>query len=242
MLDFNLVDTLARGKPAEHREISDLGEGEATCSFAKQRVATFSSMCRLSLLLIISLQLLDRNDRDIKQNALLSKKIVSLATKIETIFGSPRKKSFYTSRIVYYAASTASFQLQCITLSGDVNPNPGPTISQNHHGDEIHIIAGNGLKIGQWNVNNLTDNKLEQIKLLLSPNDKIDLLFLIETFLTSKKPDSLPAINGYNMTRRDRTGSQKGGGLLAHVSENLKSRLPELKVWKMKLSKRSGCR
>ena len=146
-------------------------------------MATFSSLCRLSLLLIISLQLLDRNDRDIKQNALLSMKIVSLATKIEIIFGSPRKKRFYTSRIVYNAASTTSFQLQRITLSGDVNPNPGPIISQNHHGDEI----------GQWNVNNLTDNKLEKIKSLLSPNDKIDLLFLIETFLTSKKPDSLPA-------------------------------------------------
>ena len=129
--------------------------------------------------------------------------------------GRPRcVKRFYTSRITYYAASTVSFQLECITLSGDVIPNPGPIIPQNHHGDEFHIIPGNGLKIGQWNVNNLTDTKLEQVKLLLSPNEKIDLLFLIETFLTSKKPASLLAINGYNMIRKDGAGSQKGGGMV----------------------------
>ena len=104
---------------------------------------------------------------------------------------------------MYYAASTASFQLERITLSGDVNPNPGPIIPQNHHGDEFHIIPGNGLKIGQWNVNNLTDTKLEQIKLFLSSKEKIDLLFLIETFLTSMKPDSLLAINGYNNYDQD---------------------------------------
>lgn len=34
-------------------------------------------------------------------------------------------------------------------LRGDVNPNPGPIIPQNHHEDEFHIIPGNGLKIGQ---------------------------------------------------------------------------------------------
>ena len=185
-------------------------------------MATFSNLCRLSLLLILSIQLLERNDHDIEENALLSKKVVGLATKIEAILGSPRRKRFYTSRITYYAASTASFQLEHITLSGDVNPNPGPIIPQNHHGDEFHIIPGNGLKIGRWNVSNLTDKKLEQIKLLLSSNEKIDLLFLIETFLTSKKPDSLLAINGYNIIRKDRAGSQKGGGSLAYINESLK--------------------
>ena len=56
-------------------------------------------------------------------------------------------------------------------------PNPGPIIPQNHHGEEFHIIPGNGLKVGQWNVNNQTDTKPEQIKLLLSSNEKIDSLF-----------------------------------------------------------------
>ena len=112
-------------------------------------MATFSNLCRLSLLLILSLQLLERNDHDIEEDALLSKKVVGLATKIEAMLGSPRRKRFYTSRITYYAVSTASFQLERITLSGDVNANPGPVIPQNHHGDEFHIIPGNDLKIGQ---------------------------------------------------------------------------------------------
>lgn len=48
-------------------------------------MVTFSSLCRLSLLLILSLQLLE----DIKQNALLSKEAIGLAMKIEAIPGSP---------------------------------------------------------------------------------------------------------------------------------------------------------
>ena len=96
------------------------------------------------MLLILSLQLLERNDHDIEENAFLSKKVVGLATKIEAIVGSPRRKRFYTSRITYYAVSTASFQLERFTLSGDVNPNPGPIIPQNHQGDEFHIHAGLG--------------------------------------------------------------------------------------------------
>ena len=123
-------------------------------------MASFSGMCPLSLLLILSLQLLERNDYDIEQNSLLSKKVGGLATKIGAILGSRRGKRFYTSRITYYAASTAIFQIERITLNGDVDPNPDPVIPQNHNGDEFHIIPGNGLKTGQWNVNNLTDTKL----------------------------------------------------------------------------------
>ena len=52
-------------------------------------MVTFSSLCRLSLLLILSLQLLERKDHDIKQNALLSKEAIGLAMKIEAIPGSP---------------------------------------------------------------------------------------------------------------------------------------------------------
>ena len=136
-----------------------------------------------------------------------------------------RSKRFYNSRSAYYANSDASFQLERIKLSGDVNPNPGPDSTHNHQQkeDDIGMIPGNGLKIGQWNVNNLTDAKFEQIKLLLSSKAEIDVLFLIETFLKSTKPDSVLKIHGYTLIRKDRAGQKKGGGILAYIADNLKA-------------------
>lgn len=40
-----------------------------------------------------------------------------------------RKKRYYGSRVLYYSNSHASFQLLHLTISGDINPNPGPELA-----------------------------------------------------------------------------------------------------------------
>ena len=56
--------------------------------------------------------------------------------------------------------------------------------------------AWQGPRIGQWNINHLTDAKVEQISLVLSTCKNSDILFLIETFLEPLKPDSIYNIHG----------------------------------------------
>ena len=73
----------------------------------------------------------------------------------------------------------------------------------------------------QWNVNRLTDTKFEQIKLLLSSTNLVDVLFLIETFLKPNSPGCIYEINGYCLFRKDRHGSIHGGGIIAYASQNL---------------------
>ena len=110
----------------------------------------------------------------------------------------------------------------------DINPNPGPNNSnvqnpeRNTYGTGINL-SRNGINIGQWSVNNLTDVKFEQIKMLLnSGKQQIDVLFLLETFLKSKTPDSLLEIAGYTLYRKDRCGVKKGGGIFVYIINNLK--------------------
>ena len=73
--------------------------------------------------------------------------------------------------------------------------NPGPSDNKKDKINELCpwiSLPGNGLKLGQWNVNNLTD--------------EIDVLFLIETFLKPNNPDCVLQIPGYTFFREDRQG------------------------------------
>ena len=85
-----------------------------------------------------------------------------------------------------------------------VNPNPGPSDKCNKKVKINELcprisLPGNGLKLGQWNVNNLTDSELEQIRLLLTANQhEIDVLFLIKP---SSSQTSLTAFYKYLATR-----------------------------------------
>ena len=71
--------------------------------------------------------------------------------------------------------------------------------------------------------NRRTDTKFEQIKLLLSSTNSVDVLFLIETFLNFKPnlPDCIYEIPGYCFFRKDRHGCKHGGGIIAYASQNL---------------------
>ena len=85
---------------------------------------------------------------------------------------------------------------------------------------KLHL-SNKGLRFGQWNVNHLTSNKFEQIKLLLTTNsDWIDILFLTETFLKPSNCDSLYNIPGFTLLRKDRL-HKAGGGIAVYCSDAL---------------------
>ena len=59
-----------------------------------------------------------------------------------------------------------------------------------------------GLRIGHWNVNRLSSEKFDQIKLFLiakSGRAQVDILFLTETFLKPDIPDVLYAVPGFSI-------------------------------------------
>ena len=134
------------------------------------------------------------------------------------------------SRIPYSANGCCGYQLerQLIT-SGDVELNPGPDTNTSGNEQSRRVVnhpimnsSNKSLKIGEWNVNNLTDVKFEHIKLFLTSHNT-DVMFLIETFLKPNVSGSVYEIPGYSMYRKDRAGNKKGGGILAYVNSQLKA-------------------
>ena len=55
------------------------------------------------------------------------------------------RKGFNSSRINYYPNSVASFQAILLLRSGDVDPNPGPCVSDQHILSEQPVLHFNGL-------------------------------------------------------------------------------------------------
>ncbi|CAB4039687.1 Hypothetical predicted protein [Paramuricea clavata] len=134
------------------------------------------------------------------------------------------------SRIPYSANGCCGYQLEWqLITSGDVELNPGPDTNTSGNEQSRRVVnhpimnsSNKSLKIGEWNVNNLTDVKFEQIKLFLTSHN-IDVMFLIETFLKPNVSGSVYEIPGYSMYRKDRAGNKKGGGILAYVNSQLKA-------------------
>ena len=98
-----------------------------------------------------------------------------------------------------------------------MEPNPG----DGSRASPLVILPDRGLRISQWNIEQLTDSKLAQISLLLTTCNNVDILFLLETFLKPSKPDSVCNIPGYTF-RKDRI-QKKGGGLLVYVADRVKA-------------------
>lgn len=129
---------------------------------------------------------------------------------------------YVTGQLPNFPTHTAS------NISGDVEVNPGPNedIAQRKSKQTNVQCKGKtnvGLKNCEWNINRLTDSKFQQIRhFLTSSHSEIDRLFLIETFLKPKVPDSVFEIPGYVMYRKDRSGVKQGGAILAYVNFKLK--------------------
>ena len=104
--------------------------------------------------------------------------------------------------------------INVLILSGDVAQNPGPGTA----------CCGVGLKVCHWNIQHLTDGKLEEIRVKLTNlnnrEDKPDILILTETFCSAKVPDSFYSTPGFQLHRKDRIRTS-GGGILAFVNSSL---------------------
>ena len=114
-----------------------------------------------------------------------------------------------------------------ISLSNESMSGPGISDSERDYSTQYFNLGlgDKGLRIGHWNVNYLKTVKFEQIKLYLLGNSRpgksqLDVLFLSETFLNSSVPDSLYAVNGFSIFRRERL-LKGGGGIMAFVSNDL---------------------
>ena len=131
------------------------------------------------------------------------------------------KRRFFSAPVKYTVNGMSTFNPVITSLKllidGDVNPNPGPDDDNINQASRVVVeLPKSGLRIGQWNINCLTDSKFEQIKLpLMSSYHGIDVLFLTETFLKPDVSDSLFEIPGFVLHRKDRPGNKKGGGILA---------------------------
>lgn len=104
---------------------------------------------------------------------------------------------------------------------GDIATNPGPTIgNQNEH--NAFKLPAKGLRFGQWNVNYLTEIKLEDIKMHILGLDgwkNLDILVITKTFFCKKTPEEL-YIPGFDLLRKDRqTGSS--GGIAVYINTEL---------------------
>jgi exonuclease III len=132
------------------------------------------------------------------------------------------RRKFSKSTVRYTVNGDATFNPMFVSfellLAGDVELNPGDAA------EEITQLKlpSKGLRIGHWNVERLTDSKLEQISFLLNTSKNVDILFLLETVLKPTKSDSVFNIPGYEMFRKDRSGRKPGGGLIAYVADNVK--------------------
>ena len=117
-------------------------------------------------------------------------------------------------------ALNASISLLLIQLANDVEVQPGHGLAQ----------RANGLRICQWNVQRLTDSKLEEIRSLLTrpgnEHDRLDILIISETFCTQKVPDSFYNTDGYQLHQKDRM-EKSGGGVLVYVNNSLQAKRRE---------------
>ena len=138
-----------------------------------------------------------------------------------------------------------SLVVNLLILPNDVSLNPGPTgpslhssfsssssfdssiafESCNHISSHFDLgLDDKGLRIGHWNVNRLSSEKFDQIKLFLigkSGRAQVGILLLTETLLKPDIPDVLYAVPGFSIYQRNRV-SRCGGGVLVFVNDKLK--------------------
>ena len=103
-----------------------------------------------------------------------------------------------------------------LMLCGDIAVNPGPLQSTYKL-----LKVSKRLKMCHWNIQRLTDGKLEELRVILAKTETdLDILSITETFCSRNVPDSFYGIPGYDIHRKDRIG-KAGGGILAYVKNSL---------------------
>ena len=97
-----------------------------------------------------------------------------------------------------------------IILCGDVERNPGPV----------------GLKLLHWNLNSIITDNFKRKTLLEAYNTscRYDILAISETGLRDSHDNEDLHIEGYDIYRRNLQDSQRCGGVMFYVNENICSR------------------
>ena len=81
-----------------------------------------------------------------------------------------------------------------------------------------NCFLGKGFKIAHLNILSVR-NKIDELRLFLHHND-FDILCLSETWLTSNIDNNEVYINGYDICRLDRKGTQ-GRGVLCYIKSTI---------------------
>ncbi len=113
--------------------------------------------------------------------------------------------------------------LLILLLSGDVHPNPGPTLVSKH----VNICHINARSLMVYDKETHSFSKFEEIVSRLVLDMKYDIICISETWLGGSIPDGDITISNYTQYRKDR--NRHGGGVMIYVSDSLPSvRKPEL--------------
>ena len=116
---------------------------------------------------------------------------------------------FLLRRKERYTFSKTTLVLLFVLLAGDIELNPGPTLQTLQ--EDIKSFTGNrGLKMLHQNIRGLS-GKFDQVKTILTSNNRIDIFGVTETFLDKEnfKKDDFE-IEGYVFETRHRESGQGG--------------------------------
>ena len=110
-----------------------------------------------------------------------------------------------------------------ISLSGDIEINPGPKLN-----------ALNGcFSICHWNLNSISAHMFTKVSFIsaYSTVHKFDVICLSETYLNPETPsdDENLEIAGYNLVREDNSTNSKRGGVCVYYKSSLPFRVINVK-------------
>ena len=126
---------------------------------------------------------------------------------------------FLHKRVAYYSNSTATYNpvLLKLSLSMDVQPNPGPGIPRKNA--TLRCFLQNARSLKGETRDSPRRCKLQDFQELLYGN-RLDLIAVTETWLTYDISDGEILSNGYQIFRNDRR-DRKGGGTLLAINNSL---------------------
>lgn len=112
-----------------------------------------------------------------------------------------------------------------VSLSGDVESNPGPTdnINSRKSNESLTFVYQNVRSLKSTyldNSNNCKENKLSCFHDIVMTNH-FDVIALTETWLDNSISNHEILQNGYKITRRDRQNGKRGGGVLLAVKDSI---------------------
>ena len=95
-----------------------------------------------------------------------------------------------------------------------------PTVDLNDLSQSMHVRFGSkGFNVVNLNICHLKP-KLDEIRILLSPTNNIDVLGICETFLHDNIDDDVLQMEGYSLERKDRV-TGRGGGVVIYISNRI---------------------